>query len=98
MKNILMIYYDGFPVYRTKRYGGQIDTPHFDNLISRSKFYENVCAAAPSTAMSLTSMFTGLFVHEFGRRSYSVSDSTVGNLPDGTVSLFPELEKLGYEK
>ena len=97
MKNILMIYYDGFPVYRTKRYGGQIETPHFDDLISKSKFYENVYATAPSTAMSLTSMFTGLFIHELGRRSYAVSDSTVGNLPKGTTSLFLELEKLGYE-
>jgi len=91
--NILMIYVDGFPVYRTKLYGGLIETPHLEGLIAESTFYSNVISAAPSTAMSLTSMFTGLFPHEFGRRSYAPSD---GGLPPGTISLFVELERMGY--
>lgn len=91
--NILMIYVDGFPVYRTKLYGGLIETPHLEGLIAESTFYSNVISAAPSTAMSLTSMFTGLFPHEFGRRSYAPSD---GGLPPSTISLFVELERMGY--
>jgi len=38
-------------------------------------------------------MFTGLFPHEFGRRSYSNIDT---GLPEGTRSLFECLEDIGY--
>jgi arylsulfatase A-like enzyme len=95
-QNLLMVYYDGFPVYRTKRFGGLIETPHFDELIRKSRFYSNVSSTTSSTAMSLTSMFSGLFPHEFGRRSYSVDDESVGNLPANNRSLFMELEAMGY--
>jgi len=96
MKNLLMIYYDGFPIYRTKLDGGPIPTPHLESLIKKSTFYSNVISAAPSTAMSLTSMFTGYYPHEFGRRSYALSDDSVGALPQGTTTLFSELENMGY--
>lgn len=92
--NLLMLYFDGFPAYRLKLYGGMIETPNLEELVEKSIFYSNVISSAPSTAMSLTSMFTGLFPHEFGRRSYEPSD---GGLPPGTVSLFHELEKIGYD-
>ena len=91
-----MVYFDGFPVYRLKRFGGLIDTPHFDELVRKSTFYSNVTSPAPSTAMGLTSMFTGLFPHEFGRRSYSVDDEKVGALPSNAQSLFTQLEQMGY--
>ena len=93
MQNILMMYFDGFPAYRLKLYGGMIETPHIEELVKKSKTYSNVIAPSPSTAMTLTSMFTGLFPHEFGRRSYAPSD---GGLPPGTESMFLELEKMGY--
>lgn len=93
MPNILMIYFDGFPAYRLKLYGGMIPTPNLEYLINKSTFYSNVIASAPSTAMSLTSMFTGLFPHEFGRKSYAPDD---GGLPPGTPSLFYDLEARGY--
>ena len=55
-KNILMIMFDGFPVYRTNLYGGMIQTPNLEVLVEKSTFYSNVITAAPSTAMSLTSI------------------------------------------
>lgn len=92
-KNLLMLYFDGFPAHRLKLYGGLIDNPNIDALVARSLFYSNVISTSASTAMSLTSMFTGLFPHEFGRRSYTNIDS---GLPTGTVSLFVELEEARY--
>ena len=91
-----MVYYDGFPIYRTKMMGGYIPTPNLEDLIKKSTFYSNVITPAPSTAMSLTSMGTGLFPHEFGRRSYAIDDKNVGSLPGGTTPLFSELENMGY--
>lgn len=88
-----MIMFDGFPAYRLKIYGGPVETPNIRELLKVSTSYSNIITPAPSTAMSLTSMFTGLFPHEFGRRSYTNVDS---GLPPGTTSLFNELEERGY--
>ncbi len=92
--NLLMLMFDGMPAYRLKLYSGLVETPHLEELMKKSTFYSNVVASAPSTAMGLTSIFTGLFPHEFGRRSYSNVDS---GLPAGTQSLFQSLEKKGYQ-
>lgn len=92
-QNLLMIMFDAFPAYRLKIYGGPIETPNIRELLKVSTSYSNVITTAPSTAMSLTSMFAGLFPHEFGRRSYTNEDS---GLPAGTISLFQELEERGY--
>jgi len=91
--NLLMLVFDGLPAYRLKLYGGLVETPNLEKLTKKSTFYSNVIASAPSTAMSLTSMFTSLFPHEFGRRSYSNIDT---GLPEGTTSLFQCLEDIGY--
>jgi arylsulfatase A-like enzyme len=93
LQNLLMIMLDGFPAYRLKVYGGPVETPNIRKLLDVSTSYSNIITPAPSTAMSLTSMFTGLFPHEFGRRSYTNEDS---GLPSGTISLFRELEEMGY--
>ena len=92
-QNLLMIMLDGFPAYRLKVYGGPVEAPNIRKLLDVSTSYSNIITPAPSTAMSLTSMFTGLFPHEFGRRSYTNEDS---GLPSGTISLFQELEEKGY--
>ena len=42
MKNLLMIYYDGFPIYRTNLSGGPIPTPHLEDLIKKPKIIKNV--------------------------------------------------------
>jgi len=91
--NLLMLLFDGLPAYRLKIYGGLVETPNIEKIIKKSTLYSNVITTSPSTAMSLTSMFTGLFPHEFGRRSYSNIDS---GLPKGTISLFRYLEDIGY--
>ena len=65
---------------------------NYNKLIEKGVYYSNVVSTAPSTAMSLTSMFTGLYVHELGRRSYSNEDS---GIPSDTVSLFKDLENQG---
>lgn len=85
--------FDGLPAYRLKLYGGMVDTPHIEKMAREGTFYTNVISAAPSTAMALTSMFTGLYPHEFGRRSYADDDS---GLPISVDSIFKELESQGY--
>lgn len=95
MKNLLIWMFDGLPLYRlnlNNKYSN-IVLPNYQKLIENNVYYPNIVASAPSTAMSLSSMFTGLFVHELGRRSYSNEDSEI---PIGTKSLFNELEKKGY--
>ncbi len=95
MKNILIWMFDGLPLYRANinRNNSNINLPNYNKLIEKGVHYSNVIATAPSTAMSLTSMFTGLYVHELGRRSYSNEDSEI---PSDTVSLFKDLENQGY--
>lgn len=92
-KNILILLFDGLPAYRMKLYGGMVKTPCIEQMAREGTCYMNVISAAPSTAMAFTSIFTGLFPHEFGRRSYTNEDS---GLPIGTVSLFEALESQGY--
>lgn len=92
-KNILVLLFDGLAAYRMKMYGGMIETPNIEEMARQGVHYTNVITAAPSTAMAFTSMLTGLFPHEFGRRSYRNEDS---DLPQGTISLFEELENQGY--
>ncbi|MCK5606491.1 sulfatase-like hydrolase/transferase [Candidatus Pacearchaeota archaeon] len=92
-QNLLMIMFDGLPAYRLKVYGGPVETPNIRKLLDISTSYSNIVTTAPSTAMSLTSMFTALYPHEFGRRSYANDDS---GLPPETISLFQDLEQKGY--
>jgi len=92
-KNILILLFEGLPAYRMQLYDGSVETPHIEQMAREGTHYTNVITAAPSTAMSFTSMFTGLFPHEFGRRSYTNEDS---GLPADTTSLFQELENQGY--
>ena len=83
--NILVLLREGMPAYRMRLYGGMVETPHIEQMAREGTLYTNAITAAPSTAMSLTSIFTGLFPHEFGRRSYTIEDA---GLPAGTVPSF----------
>jgi hypothetical protein len=92
-RKILCLYFDGIPAKRLELYGGPIPCPNFTRVASGGTNYTNMIVTAPSTAMSLTTMFTGLFPHEFGRRSWVVKDK---NLPDHCIPLIEELERDDY--
>ncbi len=87
-RKILCLYFDGMPANRMETYGGPIPTPNFTNLASKGTLYEKMIVTAPSTAMCITSMLTGLYPHQFGRRSWNVEDK--GAL-EGKTTLLDEL-------
>ena len=84
-RKILCLYFDGMPANRMETYGGPIPTPNFTNLASKGTLYEKMIVTAPSTAMCITSMLTGLYPHQFGRRSWNVEDK--GALEDKNTLL-----------
>ena len=92
-RKILCLYFDGMPAKRMELYGGPIPTPNFNRIAQSGTKYNNMIVTAPSTAMSVTTMFTGLFPHEFGRRSWLVEDK---GLPESCTTLAQELETEGY--
>jgi len=93
-RKILAIYFDGLPAKRLDLYGGSIPVPNFKKLAERGTLYKNYIVTAPSTAMTMTSMFTGLFPHEFGRYSWSNSDIS---LPEHVIPLIEILSSEGFE-
>ncbi|WP_319559843.1 sulfatase-like hydrolase/transferase [Marispirochaeta sp.] len=53
-------------------YGGEYwDMPNFTELAHKGTVFQRHYAAAPSTAMSVTCLFSGLWAHELERRYYS---------------------------
>lgn len=55
------------PVYGNKYW----KTPNIDELASKGTVFMKHYTAAPSTAMSFTSMFTGLYAYETDRKKYT---------------------------
>lgn len=92
-RKILALYFDALPAKRLGTFGGPIPTPNFDRLARRGTLFEKFIVSAPSTAMSITSMFTGLFPHEFGRRSWSNEDRA---LPENHIPLLEILTEKGF--
>lgn len=85
-KDILMP--DYLPVYGNKYW----KTPNIDQLANKGTVFMRHYAAAPSTAMSFTSMFVGKYPYELDRKKYE----HVKNY-DKTPTLFDELRMQGYE-
>ncbi|MFC1864255.1 sulfatase-like hydrolase/transferase [Chloroflexota bacterium] len=74
-------------------YGGKhFDTPNIDKLAEKGTIFTNYYTAAPSTAMAVTCMFTGLNAYELDRRSYTEVEQFT-QVP----TLFSVLEEGGYE-
>lgn len=56
------------PVYGNKFWEGK--TPNMDELASKGTVFQRHYTAAPSSAMSYFSMWTGVFAHESNRKDY----------------------------
>ncbi len=66
-------------------------TPNIDELASKGTVFLKHYTAAPSTAMSFTSMFTGLYAFETDRKKYTEVSEFEAD------TLFDKLYNLGYK-
>lgn len=67
------------------------ETPNICDLASKGTIFFKHYTSAPSTSMSFTSMFTGLYAYQLNRKNYTeVEEFTI------KPTLFDELERLGY--
>lgn len=93
MENILLISKEILRKDYLGCYGGNyFNTPNIDMLAERGTKFKNYYTAAPSTAMAVTCMFTGLNAHELDRRSYTEVEQFTQ-----APTLFSLLEERGYE-
>lgn len=76
-------------------YGNQYwKTPNIDELAAKGTVFHRHYTAAPSTAMSFTSMFTGLYPYQTGRSKYvEVSEDDKVAV---SKTVFDMLEEKGY--
>lgn len=95
MQNIVLISKDVLRKDYLPVYGNSYwKTPNIDELASKGTVFYRHYTAAPSTAMSFTSMFTGLYPFQTGRTKYiEVSDNDKAAVSE---TLFDMLEKKGY--
>lgn len=85
-KDVLMT--DYLPTYGNRYWS----TPNISELAKKGTIFERHYAAAPSTAMSFTSMFVGKYPYELDRKKYEhVKDY------DQTPTLFDEMAERGYQ-
>lgn len=93
MHNILLVSKEVLRKDYLGCYGGwSIQTPNIDKLAERGTIFTNYYTAAPSTAMAVTCMFSGLNAYELDRGSYTVVEQFT-QVP----TLFSMLEERGYE-
>lgn len=74
-------------------------SPNIDRFAEHAVRYQRSIATAPWTLPSHASMFTGLYPHEHGARSFKVSDRRQNNarpLPRAHTRLAEVLQRLGY--
>lgn len=76
------------PIYGNKYW----KTPNIDQLAKKGTIFDKHYTAAPSTAMSFSSMFTGKYAYQFDRKLYSKLNK---EYEDNT--LFDILSEKGYE-
>ena len=91
--NIILITKDAFRADYLPCYGNQYwETPNIDQLASKGTIFERHYSAGTSTAMAVTSMFTGKNCFELDRKSYE----EVEDYKDGDT-LFDSFHKRGYD-
>lgn len=78
---------DYLPIYGNKYW----QMPEFNELAEKGTVFRKHYTSAPSSAMSYTSMFSGLYPHELNRKTYSEV-----NQFDQCPTLFDILQGLGY--
>ena len=94
MKNILLLSKEIFrPNDYLSCYGSTLyETPNIDKLAKKGTVFTNFYTAAPSSAMSFTSMFSGLNPFETKRKNYRMESNF-----NQCSTMSDELEKKGYE-
>lgn len=94
MKNILLLSKEILrPNDYLSCYGSSLyQTPNIDLLAKEGTMFTNFYTAAPSSAMSFTSMFSGLNPFETERKNYRMEKNF-----DQCPTISDELEKKGYE-
>jgi len=93
MENILLLSKEILRKDYLECYGGKhFKTPNIDRLAETGTVFTNYYTAAPSTAMAITCMFSGLNAYELDRRSYTEVDQFTQ-----APTLFSVLEEKGYE-
>ena len=94
MKNVILITKevlrkDFIGCYQKENLG---QTPNIDRLASNGTVFHNHYTAAPSTAMSITCMFSGMNIFELDRKSYTEVEQF-----NQTETLFSLFENRGYD-
>lgn len=79
---------DSLPVYGNSYW----NTPNIDALALQGTIFRHHFTTAPSTAMAVTCMFSGLHAHELERRYYTEVESF-----SQTTTLFDDFESIGYQ-
>lgn len=92
MHNILLISKEVLRKDYLSCYGGKTPTSNIDALAEKGTLFNNYYTAAPSTAMAITCMFSGLNAHELNRRTYTEVEQF-----EQTPTLFSILEDRQYE-
>ena len=92
MKSIILLSKDILRPDYLSCYGGRAwSTPNIDELARSGTVFRRHYTAAPSTAMAVTSMFTGLWAHSLDRKRYSEVEQF-----DEDKTLFGILNERGY--
>jgi len=87
-KDVLGTFY--LPVYGNKFWQGK--TPNIDELAAKGTVFMRHYTAAPSSAMSYFSMWTGVFAHETERKDYLPIKEK-----EPYESIFDKIHDLGYD-
>lgn len=92
-KKIVLITKDAFLREYLPIYGNMYwKTPNIDELAKKGTIFDRHYTAAPSTAMSFSSMFTGKYAYEFDRKLYSKLNKKYED-----ITLFDILYEKGYK-
>jgi arylsulfatase A-like enzyme len=93
MKNVVLLSKDVLRPDYLSCYGSrEWNTPNIDDLARTGTVFRRHYTAAPSTAMAVTSMFTGLSPHSLNRKTYEEVEQF-----DESKTLFGILNESGYQ-
>ena len=90
---IILVSKDVLGSFMLPQYGNTYwKTPNIQRLVEQGTIFRNHYTAAPSTAMSFTSMFTGFYPYQTNRKKYVHVKQF-----DQAPTFYDKLEKLGYD-
>jgi len=79
LRNKILITKDALRIDYLSCYGGKYwKTSNIDELANKGTIFLRHYTSAPSTAMAITSMFSGIYAHELDRQQYSEVDQYTG--------------------